>query len=213
MKNILIVISVIGFILINNYLGQTLPQFSVYITAILIGLIFGLLFFLTDYSLTLKFALMLGMLILIDVLWKNIISSDRIESVFDIVVLESIGIGISIIEAFIYGLIMKDNMIKKHIFLILLFCIIFIIYQSYFYSLGRSWINLPTTNIKIAKQKGLYISDVNFSDKQIICDNDTIQISYGWFEQQTETSHKRFLKKTNNTDNLYCTIIFDKKKW
>ncbi|HEY5593241.1 MAG TPA: hypothetical protein VIK55_19770 [Paludibacter sp.] len=153
----------------------------------------------------------MGMMILNDVLLKYYPGDDHDwEGVDWIVIFEFIGLIISIIVIIISGFISRKKNIKKYFLFIVASCCLFFIYQSYFNSLGMVWINDPISNLRIAKQKGLYISDVKFSDSIIINDNDTFRISQGWIEQQTETNHMGLFKKTHNTDKIYCTIIIKK---
>jgi len=208
-KNTLIVTVGIGTLLISNYLGHVFPPFSMDWTPILLGLITGLVFFISDFQLSLKFGLITGIIISNDILIKLFAggSHDWEGLGFQIVDL-FLGLFISFSLIVTYCFTEKKRRIKKYILYSLVSGALIFIYLECFETLGMTWINYPTKDINLSKSKGLFISNINLIDSFITNDIDTFKISQGWIEKQTRTNHLGLFRKSEITNNNYCTLIF-----
>lgn len=211
-KNKLIIITGIILLLISNYLGHIQPPFSISWTPILIGLFTGLVLFITDFRLLIKFSLIIGMIISNDVLIKFFAGGTHDwEGVEWITIYCFLGLILSLILIIIYGFI-KQKKNKKEYFLNILGSIVIITaYLSYFYSLGMVSIDSPTEQIELSKRQRVFISEVQFSEKSLIIGNDTFTFKQGWFERQTRLNHLGLFRKTEFTGENNCIIVLDGK--
>lgn len=211
-KNILIITLGIATLLISNYLGHVNPPFSISFTPVLIGLFTGMVLFFTDFRLSIKFGLITGLIILNDVLIRLYAGGTHdFEGLGWIAGFLFIGLIISLIEIIIYGLIKQRNKKVKYFLYVIGSCVILYAYLSYFSSIGMVYINNPTEQIGLSKDKGLFISEVSFSDNSIIIGNDTVTLKYGWIEKQTRLNHSGLLKRTETTDQINCVINLEGK--
>jgi hypothetical protein len=55
---------------------------------------------------------------------------------------------------------------------------------------------------KEAIENKTFISDLDFSDREIIYDKDSIRIISGWAEKELMLNHKSLLRKTEETGNI-----------
>ncbi len=210
MRNILIITIGIILTLISNYLGHIYPPFSIDWTPILIGLFTGLVLYFTNFRLIIKFSLIIGLIIFNDILIKFYAGGTHDwEGVGWITVYLLLGLIISLVIIIIYGFTNQKENKKEYFLLIFAFSVLLFLYLSYFDSIGMTWVKYPTNDIKISKEKELFISNVELSDNKIIVEQDTFLITKGWFEKQIRINHKRLFKKNETTDKIYCTLILE----
>ena len=211
MKNVLIITLVILLTLISNYLGHINPPFSINWTPILVGLFTVSIMYFTDFRILVKFILITSLIIINDILIKLFAGGTHDwEGVGWITAFLLLGLLISLAIIVFYGFTKRKNK-KKEFFLFLLgTCIILYSYLSYFGSFGMVWVSSPSENIELAKENGLFVSDIEISDSIIMTNqNEKFLIKKGWVEKQIKFNHKSIFKHTEKTDKFYCTLLIE----
>lgn len=211
MKNILISALVIVLISVNFYLGQVNGSLSTAFASILVGVSAVLILFLTDYPLSLKYIFMNLVVISYDILIKFLSGGAHdaeAQGWLNVVFLS--GAFISLPFALIYTLQLKTKMLRSFLYLFL--SVLFLIaYLFYFGTLGTIDIIPPVEDSTIAKTKGLYISDVKFSENYFALEKDTFYIKNGWLQAQTRRNHLSLIKRIERTENNYCLLEINGK--
>ena len=211
MKNVFIIILGILLILINNYLGHINPPFSISWTPVLIGLITGLIMYFTDFRISVKFGLITILIISNDVLIKLFSGGTHDwEGAGWISVFLFIGLIISLILITVYGFTKQKKLRKKYFLNLFATGLIIFFYLSYFNSLGMVWISYPTKSIKLAKERRVFMSEIELSDSLVLINkNDTFIIKKGWIEKQVKYNHKALVKRAETTNKVYWTLLVE----
>lgn len=211
MKNILISVLVLVLITANYFLVRVDGNVSIAISPFLVGISTVLILFFTDYPLWIKYIFMNLVVISYDILIKLFLVGARdaegqgwINAVF------FAGVFFSLPFALIYTLQLKAKMLSSLLYLFL--SVLFLTaYLLYFGTLGITDVNPPLKDSTIAKAKGLYISDVKFSENYFVAGKDTFYIKNGWLQAQTRINHLGLIKKTERTENNYCLLEINGK--
>jgi len=131
-KNILTITIGVLLLLTSNYLGHVYPPFSIMWTPVLIGVFTGLVLFITDFRLVVKFGLIVGLIISNDVLIKFFAGGTHDWEGVSWISLSCIfGLFISFILILIYGFRIQKQQKKKYY----LYVIISSVYNFYLFSI------------------------------------------------------------------------------
>ena len=69
------------------------------------------------------------------------------------------------------------------------------------------WSSHPTENIELSKERGLFLSEIEFADSIVLInEDDTFIIKKGWIEKQMKFNHKGLIKRTEITNKVYWTF-------
>lgn len=211
MKNTLISVIILVLISVNCYLGRVDGNLSIAFAPFLIGASAVLILFLTDYPLGLKYTFMNLVVIAYDILIKLFLVGARdnegqgwINAVF------FAGVFFSLPFALIYTFQLKAKMLRSFLYLFLS-ALFLIAYLLYFGTLGMIDIDPPINERAIAKAKGLYVSNVKFSENYFVSGKDTFYIKDGWLQAQTRINHLGLIKKTERAENNYCLLEINGK--
>ncbi|MCW3121016.1 MAG: hypothetical protein JWQ38_508 [Flavipsychrobacter sp.] len=219
MKNLLIIALSLITVLISNYLGATVPPFSILFTPVIIGCISCAILIYSTWRLTWRVLIVVGIIILNDLLIRLYAGGNHDGEGNEWI---SIFMLIGAVVAFIFAVAAVINNTSKtkapeKIIAVLLFPFILYPYQSYFSSFGMASINNNYHNINASKSNGVFIASINFPDSELVYANDTFILQSGWIERQTTTHYLTLVKKTLPTNN-YNYIIpikgkFDQYGW
>lgn len=210
MKNYITPVSVVILILINNYIdyrGHFSAPISILFTPVLLAISALLLLYYTDYSLKLKYACITLVVIVNDMLLRLSLGGyNDPEGEGWITLFLFTGLLLLLPILIIYSLKKKVSAQQTSVYMVICVLVLYV-YLSYFNTLGTRAPESPIKSKAIAKQKGLYISDLTFSDSSFIAGKDTFYIKDGWLQNKIWLSHSSILKKMEkDKDDNYCTI-------
>ena len=209
-KNILTITIGVLLLLTSNYLGHVYPPFSITLTPVLIGLFTGLVLFVTDFKLVVKFGLILGLIISNDVLIKFFAGGTHDwEGVGWISLFYILGLFSSFSLILIYGFTSENKRKKEFYFYVIISLVILFTYLSYFDSLGMIYINNPTKQIEESRVNGTFISEIHLSNDTIKTGNYKFSLKQGWIERQTRINHLGLFKRTEFTGENNCIIVLN----
>ncbi len=185
-------------VLVSNFLGHVLAPSSILLTPLLVGFITWVIVNKCNYSLVIKFLIIIFLILLNDIIIRLFAGGAHdSEGNAWIFLFFIIGILVSFITFLIYGII------KKHIWITII-CILVSIPIYYYYldnfgTLGNAWIKPNSENVNNSIKDKIFVSKVRFNDSIIVAYKDTFYLIDGWIEKEVKFDNNGFIKKNIET--------------
>ncbi len=200
------IIIVLLIIVITNILGHYLPPTSIMLTPITVGLLTGLLI-LTELKIGYRILLITLAIIFNDICIKKFAGGTHdLEGAGFINGFLIIGLIISTVIIIIKTIVLKNTNAIIKIMLTLMMPAIMFLYMQYFGLYGLSYSKSMSTTKQNAIENKKFVSDLDFSETEIIYETDSIYIISGWAEKELILNHKSLIKKTEETENTNYKI-------
>ncbi len=166
-----------------------------------------IIFYLTSFSIPIKFTSLISMIVLYDLLLK-LIGGQGIH--------DSQGVGwmqlfllvgwlLSCIILIIYGVFEVENQLSFFIYCIVYTVIVFS-YGILFSSVGLTIFSSPSKSIKYSKKKKIFISQATLSTCEIQYSNQSISIKNAWWEKHQKIQSFGFFSKKKDSGRFYCIL-------
>ncbi len=206
MTNSIRIILSLLIIVLTNILGHYFPPSSILLSPSTIGLFTGLLIF-TDFKIGYRILSITLAIILNDIFIKKFAGGTHdLEGAGFINVFLIIGLIISTIIILIKIAILTNTNAFIKILLTLMMPLILFLYLQYFGLYGLSYSKSMSLTKQEAIENKTFISELDFSESEIIYKKDSIHIISGWAEKELMLNHKSLLSKTEETGNINYKI-------
>lgn len=198
-KHTVVALCAFGCLLLN--------QTSILFSALTIPVFYVAVLVLSDARFLLKVLFSIGFIILNDVLirlkyWGHC----DMEGLGWQMMVTLVGSGIVFVFVLVRSITNTEIKRGKKMIDILLFLLPLVTYFCYFSSLGMICDNNATEKIEVAKERGLFIAELFYSDSLLIHGNDTFKLGKGWIEYQTVLDHTGLIRKNIRTGNYNWVI-------
>ncbi|WP_291098119.1 MULTISPECIES: hypothetical protein [unclassified Flavobacterium] len=206
MTNSIKIILALLLIVLTNILGHYFPPTSITLSPLTIGLLTGLLIF-TDFKFGYRILLITLAIIVNDICIKDFAGGTYdLEGEGFISAFLIIGLIISTIIILIKTVVLKNMNAIVKIMLTLMMPVIMFLYLQYFGLYGLSFSKSMSLTKENAIENKTFLSDLYFSESEIIYDIDSIRIISGWIEKEIMLNHNSLICKSEETGNINYKI-------
>jgi hypothetical protein len=193
-------------IVLTNILGHYFPPTSIMLSPLTIGLLTGLLIY-TDLKIGYRILLITLAIIFNDICIKNFAGGTHdLEGAGFINAFLIIGLIISTIIILFKTVAHKNTNAVLKIMLTLMMPLTMFLYIQYFGLYGLSYSKSMSLTKQNAIENKTFLSDLNFSETEIIYETDSIHLISGWTEKENILNHNSLISKTEETGNINYKI-------
>ena len=206
MTNTIKIILAFLLIVLTNFLGHYFPPTSIMLSPLTIGLLTGLLLF-TDLKMGYRILLVIVAIVFNDISIKKYAGGiSDLEGAGFINAFLFIGLIISTVIILFKTVGLKNTNAMIKILLIVMMPVTLFLYIPYFAFYGLSYAKSMSLTKQHAIANKTFLSDLNFSETEIMYGTDSIHIISGWTEKELILNHKSLISKTEETGNINYKI-------
>jgi hypothetical protein len=193
-------------LVLTNILGHYFPPTSIILSPFTIGLLTVLILF-TGLKIGYRILLITLTIIFNDICIKKFAGGTHdLEGAGFINLSLIIGLIASTIIILIITITLKNTNTIIKIMLILMMPATVFLYLQYFGLYGLSFSKSMSLTKEGAMENKIFLSDLHFSEREIVYEKDSIHIISGWAEKELILNHKSLISKTEETGNINYKI-------